>query len=91
MSANLIPTPRYAAVLSNAEQLARQLGHQHVGVEHLFLAIIQDPHAIPTQVLAQTADLPEIEERLRSIMSSAPYSAHSSEVLRPRREEDGGD
>jgi ATP-dependent Clp protease ATP-binding subunit ClpC len=88
MSADPIPTPRYAEVLSNAAQLARQLGHQHVGVEHLFLAIIQDPHAIPTQVLAQIADLPEIEERLLGVMGSSAYSTGGSTIYRPPGEED---
>lgn len=88
MSADPIPTPRYAAVLSNAAQLARQLGHQHVGVEHLFLAIIQDPHAIPTQILAQIVDLPGVEGRLLGVMGSSAYSTGGSTIFRPPGEED---
>lgn len=66
------PTPRYEQVLQAAADLAAQLGHRHVGVEHLFLAIIQDPHAVPTQVLAENAPVADIEDRLREVMSRYP-------------------
>jgi ATP-dependent Clp protease ATP-binding subunit ClpA len=29
-------------VLENSTEVARQMGHSYVGVEHLFLAIIRD-------------------------------------------------
>jgi ATP-dependent Clp protease ATP-binding subunit ClpA len=72
------PTPRYSAILASAVRLARELGHKYVGAEHLFLAVIRDPRAIPTQVLAETTNLPGIEERLLSIMGSSGYSTGGS-------------
>ena len=68
----LTPTPRYERVLQTAHDLAAQLGHRYVGVEHLFLAIIQDPQAVPTQVLAESARVGDIEDRLREVMSRYP-------------------
>ncbi|MCW2929334.1 MAG: hypothetical protein JWM19_296 [Actinomycetia bacterium] len=47
--------------------------HSHVGVEHLFLAIINDRDAIPTQQLASIVDLEAVEAKLRTLMSSASY------------------
>ena len=77
------PTPRYEAVLAGGSRLAREFGDQHVGVEHLFLAIIQDRDAIPTQVLAKIVELPEIEERLLGIMRSSSYSTESTMIWSP--------
>jgi hypothetical protein len=51
------PTPRYRQVLDASAELARELGHSYIGVEHLFLAIVQDRAAVPTQVLARITDL----------------------------------
>lgn len=66
-------TPRYSGVLANAEELARQLGQERVGAEHLFLAIISDREAFPTQVLNQFVDAGELAARLRDLMSSDAY------------------
>ncbi len=56
------------------------MGHDYVGVEHLFLAIIHDRDAVPTQTLAHLVDLDEVEARLRDLMSSSLYAATSCEV-----------
>jgi hypothetical protein len=47
--------------------------HSHIGVEHLFLAIIRDPDAIPTQVLASHVSIEEVETRLLDLMNSVSY------------------
>ena len=54
-------------------KLARQMGHSYVGVEHLFLAIVQDRAAVPTQVLARITDLDLVEASLREEMASQAY------------------
>jgi Clp amino terminal domain, pathogenicity island component len=68
------PTPRYQTVLKSSAGIARAMGHSHLGVEHLFLAIIQDKRAVPTQVLSQLADLAQVEARLRETMASPEYN-----------------
>ncbi len=40
----------------------------------LFLAIIQDKRAVPTQVLSQLADLAQVETSLREAMTSPEYN-----------------
>jgi hypothetical protein len=54
--------------------------HSYVGVEHLFLAIIRDREAVPTQSLAQQADLVEVEARLLELMNSPVYHTSSTEL-----------
>jgi hypothetical protein len=62
------------------------MGHDYAGVEHLFLAIIHDRDAVPTQVLADMVDLGEVEARLRELMNSPLYATTSRELQdRPGR------
>jgi len=68
------PTPRYRTVLAASAGLAREMGHSHVGVEHLFLAIIRDRDAVPTQALARMIDLDRAEASLREVMASPSYA-----------------
>jgi hypothetical protein len=68
------PTPRYGTVLESSAVLAREMGHSHIGVEHLFLAIIGDRAAVPTQVLARIIDLDQLEAGLRQVMASPSYA-----------------
>ena len=44
MSESAVParTPRYFSVLGAADEVARGMSHDYVGVEHLFLAVIRD-------------------------------------------------
>jgi ATP-dependent Clp protease ATP-binding subunit ClpA len=72
-----VPTPRYTALLAAAADLARSMSHQYVGAEHLFLAIIRDPQAVPTQVLAAAVHPAEVEASLRTMMGSANYTTPS--------------
>jgi ATP-dependent Clp protease ATP-binding subunit ClpA len=72
-SAALVHTPRYFSVVGAAEEAARGMSHGYVGVEHLFLAIIRDRDAVPTQVLATMADLDDVESALLALMNSDGY------------------
>ena len=75
MNDELTQTPRYAAVLASAMGIAREMDHHHLGVEHLFLAIIRDGNALPTQMLATLADIDEIDLNLTRLMESPGYNA----------------
>lgn len=68
------PTPRYCRVLEAAAELARDMGHSYVGVEHLFLTILRDQMAVPTQALARLIDLDQVETGLREVMASPSYA-----------------
>jgi ATP-dependent Clp protease ATP-binding subunit ClpC len=85
-----VPTPRFRRIVGSADEIARSMGHTYVGVEHLFLAILRDPDAVPTQALAQVADTGEAERHLLAIMSSAEYRTPSA-VVHPRPGPGDGD
>jgi ATP-dependent Clp protease ATP-binding subunit ClpA len=68
-----IPTPRYRRVLDASAELARELSHANIGVEHLFLAIVRDRAAVPTQVLARITDLDRVEASVHEVMASPSY------------------
>lgn len=68
------PTPRYNRVLESSAKIAREMGHSHIGVEHLFLAMIRDEHAVPTQVLSRLTDVAQVEASLRETMASPQYN-----------------
>jgi ATP-dependent Clp protease ATP-binding subunit ClpA len=82
------PTPRYSQVLKNSVRVAREMGHSHLGVEHLFLAIIRDRAAVPTQALARLIDLDQVEAGLLEVMASygAAGQAPANAVWFPRSE-----
>jgi ATP-dependent Clp protease ATP-binding subunit ClpA len=71
------PTPRYHRVLAASAELARESGHAYIGVEHLFLAIVRDRAAVPTQVLARITDLDTVEASVREEMASPGYRGES--------------
>ena len=78
--ASPVPTPRYGQILDASAEIARAMQHSYVGVEHLFLAIIRDRRAVPTQSLAQQIDLAEVEAHLLEIMDSPGYHTPSRRV-----------
>jgi ATP-dependent Clp protease ATP-binding subunit ClpA len=51
-----------------AAEVARALGHDYIGVEHLFLAITRDREALPTQVFARLVDCDRLEATLAELM-----------------------
>jgi hypothetical protein len=83
-----VPTPRYRRVLANSAETAGEMGHSYVGVEHLFLAIIRDRDAVPTQALAKLVDLDQVEAGLLEVMASSGYAgqAPAGAVWFPRSE-----
>lgn len=78
-----VPTPRYHRIVAAASNIASDQGHQYVGVEHLFLAIIGDRSAMATQVLARLVDLDQAEAELRAVMESDSYKTPSRRVSPP--------
>jgi ATP-dependent Clp protease ATP-binding subunit ClpA len=78
-----VPTPRYLSIVGSSFDVARAMGHSYVGVEHLFLAMIRDRHAIPTQVLAGMMDLNAVESALLDLMNSDGYRTSTPNVGYP--------
>jgi ATP-dependent Clp protease ATP-binding subunit ClpA len=82
-----VPTPRFHRLVAAASKMATDRGHEYVGTEHLFLAIIGDRHAVPTQVLARLTDLDLVEVELRALMESDAYTSPSRRVTPPPERE----
>lgn len=80
---NLRPTPRYTEVIQNAADAAVELGHKHIGVEHLFLAIARDHRAVPSQVLARHVNIGAVVEDLLRLMDSPGYNTPTENVVIP--------
>lgn len=72
-------TPRMQTALLRARQIADQHGHEHVGCEHVFLAIAMDANSIPTQVLAEAGVTQSITERLSEILAGDSYNRQLDE------------
>jgi len=68
-----VPTPRYLSIVGASFEVSRAMGHSYVGVEHLFLAMIRDRNAVPTQVLAGMMNLTAVESALLELMNSDSY------------------
>jgi Clp amino terminal domain, pathogenicity island component len=83
-AAPLRPTPRYRDVLRRAEDQARRHGHDHLGVEHLMLGILDGGRSVATGVLEKFADLQKVREAVEQVLASEGYGRSS----RPRQAED---
>jgi ATP-dependent Clp protease ATP-binding subunit ClpC len=67
-------TPRMRAALLAAREEANRLRHSHIGTEHVFLGILLDPDAIPTQLLRRSGTLDDAIEQLRALLGSDEYN-----------------
>lgn len=63
-------TPRAKQVLELSLREALQLGHNHIGTEHLLLGIVREGKGIAAQTLIKlNADLPKVRQAVVSILS----------------------
>lgn len=67
-------TPRAERILRVASDEARRLGHEYVGAEHLFWAIMADPDSVPTQIAekagVRAALVKEVEDAIADSIPS---------------------
>jgi len=64
--------PNTMAVVDTAQQEARELGHNHVGTEHLLLALVRHRDLLPTPVGALLPGADEVKNRLAEVMGDPP-------------------
>ncbi len=60
--------------LLGAQKLARDFGHKHIGTEHVFLAILLDGDAIPSQIMDSSGTRNEVVEEIRAMLASESYN-----------------
>ncbi len=67
-------TARMRTALLGAQKLARDFGHKHIGTEHVFLAILLDDHAIPSQIMDSMGTRNEVVGEIRAMLASESYN-----------------
>jgi ATP-dependent Clp protease ATP-binding subunit ClpA len=66
-------TPRLHSVLGRAATEAKYAGRKAIGVEHVFLAMLDDEDSIPTQVMNRLGLVDQLRSELRSVLASEGY------------------
>jgi ATP-dependent Clp protease ATP-binding subunit ClpA len=68
-------TPRLQEIMRKASTLLDDMNQDTIGVEHVMMAILDDPRAIPTQVLARFVEPARMQRELRFLVASEEYRA----------------
>ena len=68
-------TPRLHVIMQNAASMLDEANRDTIGVEHVMMAILDDPRAIPTQVLAKFVEPAQVQRALRTLVASKEYQA----------------
>jgi ATP-dependent Clp protease ATP-binding subunit ClpA len=68
------PTPRVKQIIERAGREATSRGHDHLGTEHLLLALLADPGGIATRVLRELGVAETAAQRVQEIMELPGYS-----------------
>lgn len=63
-----VGTPRLKRVLADGAEQAASRGHDFVGVEHVFLAMIAEGSSVPVQLLGRHVDLDAFHAELASVL-----------------------
>ncbi|AHH19632.1 Clp amino terminal domain-containing protein [Nocardia nova SH22a] len=80
----LTHTPRLVAAIADAEQIAREAGHNWIGAEHVFLAIVRDTDSVPAHVLRRIGvDPAAISAALADTMNSTDYRTPTDDSRDP--------
>ncbi|MEV4898936.1 Clp protease N-terminal domain-containing protein [Nonomuraea sp. NPDC055795] len=81
------PTPQLIARLHDAEQIARDMGHEFVGVEHVLLATFRAARGVQIDVASQSLrgllDPGDAVSAITAVMSAEPYASLASQPLDP--------
>lgn len=70
-------TPRTARILETAERRASDLGHDHIGTEHLLIAMLEEHGGVVTAALEEFVDLETLRSRVLAIVQSDAYKTSS--------------
>lgn len=78
MNMELETTPRFQSTIEAAKSEARRFGHGYVGVEHIMLAITNDPNSVAAVALSQSTSLARVRHDLENLLNSPGYKTPSS-------------
>lgn len=82
-------TPRAARCLKHAEDIAQELGHSHIGTEHLILGLLREPGGIAAQVLENLGVKQQLGEEIVRIIDSESYRTPSNRAVNQAAEHFG--
>jgi hypothetical protein len=71
-------TARMRTALLASQRLAADSGHEHIGTEHIFLAILLDENALPSQIMQSIGGRDEVVRQVRTLLASDSYSRPAS-------------
>ncbi len=67
-------TARMQAAVLVAQETAHRYGQKHLGTEHLFLAILLDPHSIPSHILKDMGVREQVIKEIETMLASDAYN-----------------
>lgn len=70
-------TPRARSIIGLAASTARSLGHDWVGVEHIFAAILDEADNVARLFLSRDHDIHEMRRGLESFLKNPQYLSES--------------
>jgi hypothetical protein len=74
-------TTRMKVALLTARKTALDLGHHHVGTEHVFLGILLDASSLPSQILEDIGAKQAVVDRIRAMLASDSYNSDQAPSL----------
>ncbi|GAB3261323.1 Clp protease N-terminal domain-containing protein [Arthrobacter pigmenti] len=74
MNPEMEATPRYQRTMEAAKEEAARYGHEYVGVEHMMLAITNDPESVAAAAISQSTSLTRVRQDLKNILISSDYT-----------------
>ena len=63
-----------------AQEATRVRADDYIGVEHIFLAILADQHALPTQVMAKLGVVGDARRELETVLKSEGHQTPSTDI-----------
>jgi ATP-dependent Clp protease ATP-binding subunit ClpC len=69
------PTPRVERAWARAEREAERRGHDHVGTEHLLLALVDDAEGAAGWLLLALGMRDELARELQELLDTLPVAA----------------
>jgi ATP-dependent Clp protease ATP-binding subunit ClpC len=75
-------TPRVERALARASRLAREMGHEYVGTEHVLIALLEDEAGIAGQVLSRHG-AGSIRQEIESTLADPAYRLPTRRVFPP--------
>ena len=75
-------TPRLHTVLGRAATEAKYANVDAIGVEHVFLAILDEESSIPSQVMRHLGVATQVRAELQRVLASEAYQTPGHEIYR---------